>query len=57
MYCNSKNLLTKVWPLIETGQIKPIIHNTFTLDDAASAHRLMESSEHIGKIILTVLES
>ena len=41
-----------VWPLLEKGQFKPIIFKTFPLEKAAEAHRLMESSEHIGKIIL-----
>ncbi|MBC8269959.1 MAG: NAD(P)H-quinone oxidoreductase [Rhodospirillaceae bacterium] len=41
-----------VWPLIEDGKIEPFIHATFTLDEAAQAHALMESSEHIGKIVL-----
>ncbi|NNE21451.1 MAG: NAD(P)H-quinone oxidoreductase [Rhizobiales bacterium] len=44
----------KVWPLMADGKLKPIIHKTFPLKDAASAHALMESSEHIGKIILKV---
>jgi len=43
-----------VWPLLTTGKIKPIIHSTFALNDAALAHELMESSQHIGKIILEV---
>jgi len=43
-----------VWPLLESGAVKPIIHSTFPLRDAAGAHRLMESSAHIGKIVLTV---
>jgi NADPH:quinone reductase-like Zn-dependent oxidoreductase len=38
--------------LIETGQYKPILYKTFPLEEAAAAHRLMESSEHIGKIVL-----
>jgi putative PIG3 family NAD(P)H quinone oxidoreductase len=41
-----------VWPLIESGAVKPVIHATFPLRDAAGAHRLMESSAHIGKIVL-----
>jgi NADPH2:quinone reductase len=47
-------LLEKVWPLLASGTIRPIIHSTFALTDAAKAHQLMESSQHIGKIILTV---
>ncbi len=50
----AKNLLENVWPLLDYGQIKPIIHATFPLAEAAQAHALMESSQHIGKIILTV---
>lgn len=47
-------LLEHVWPLIEAGSIKPVVFKTFALTDAAAAHRLMESSQHIGKIVLTV---
>ena len=42
-----------VWPLVEAGAIKPVIHSTLPLADAAEAHRLMESSDHLGKILLT----
>jgi putative PIG3 family NAD(P)H quinone oxidoreductase len=41
-----------VWPLIESGAVRPIIDRILTLDDAAEAHRLMESSEHIGKVLM-----
>ncbi|QJQ00461.1 NAD(P)H-quinone oxidoreductase [Herbaspirillum rubrisubalbicans Os34] len=41
-----------VWPLIEAGQIKPVIHQRFPLEQAAQAHAMMESSAHIGKIML-----
>jgi NADPH2:quinone reductase len=41
-----------VWPLLESGAVKPIIHSTFPLRAAADAHRLLESSQHIGKIVL-----
>jgi NADPH2:quinone reductase len=44
----------KVWPLIEAGVVRPVIDRTFPLAEAADAHRLMESSRHIGKIVLTV---
>jgi putative PIG3 family NAD(P)H quinone oxidoreductase len=47
-------LRKEVWPLLENGKVKPLIYRTFPLGDAASAHRLMESSEHVGKIVLTV---
>lgn len=44
----------QVWPLIESGRVRPIIDSTFPLLDASDAHRRLESSEHIGKILLTV---
>ncbi len=47
-------LRQRVWPLIEAGQIKPVIVQTFPLEQAAQAHTLMESSTHVGKIMLTV---
>jgi len=47
-------LRREVWPLLESGAVKPVIFRTFPLRDAAAAHRLMESSDHIGKIVLTV---
>lgn len=43
----------RVWPLIEQGRIKPVIHSVFAAADAAQAHGLMESNQHIGKIMLT----
>jgi len=43
-----------VWPLIESGEVAPVVHATFPLDRAADAHRLIETSAHIGKIVLTV---
>lgn len=50
----ARQLYAKVWPLLAAGTIKPVIHSTFTLNDAALAHELMESGQHIGKIILQV---
>jgi NADPH2:quinone reductase len=50
----ARNLREKIWPLIESGRIKPEIYKTLPLAQAADAHRLMESSQHIGKIVLTV---
>jgi len=47
-------LRTHVWPLLEEGRCLPIVHATFPLDQASQAHQLMESSKHIGKIILEV---
>jgi NADPH2:quinone reductase len=46
-------LLREVWPLLERGAVGPMVFRTFPLDDAAGAHRLLESSEHVGKIVLT----
>ena len=43
-----------VWPLLDSGRVRPVIHKTFPLGRAADAHRLVESSEHIGKIVLVV---
>ena len=43
-----------VLPLLSSGQVQPIIDTTFPLHDAAAAHELMESSQHMGKIVLTV---
>lgn len=45
---------TKVWPIIQKGQFKPVIYQTFPLAEAAQAHGLMETSQHIGKIVLLV---
>ena len=45
-------LKAKVWPLLASGRIKPVLYKTFRLAEAAQAHALMESSEHIGKIVL-----
>ena len=50
----ARNLREKIWPLIEAGRIRPQLYRTFPLAQAAEAHRLMESSQHIGKIVLTV---
>jgi NADPH2:quinone reductase len=50
----ASKLREKIWPLIEAGKIKPEIYQTFPLAQAADAHRLMESSQHIGKIVLTL---
>jgi NADPH2:quinone reductase len=43
-----------VWPLLKAGRAKPVIHASFPLAQAAAAHALMESSQHIGKIVLTM---
>jgi NADPH2:quinone reductase len=47
-------LRREVWPHLEAGRIRPVIHSTFALSDAAGAHRLMDSGEHVGKIVLEV---
>ncbi len=49
----ARALESKVWPKLAQGSIKPVIHSTFPLEKAREAHELMESSDHIGKIILT----
>lgn len=43
-----------VWPLLESGDVRPVVHTRMPLADAAEAHRLLESSSHVGKIVLTV---
>ncbi len=50
----ARELQEKVWPLIKSGQVRPVMHSEFSLKDAAKAHALMESSSHIGKIVLKV---
>lgn len=47
-------LRERVWPLLESGKVKPVIHRVFPMAEAAAAHSLMESSTHIGKIMLEV---
>ena len=49
-------LRTHVWPLLNTGRVAPVMYQTFALDDAAAAHARIESSVHIGKIVLSVDE-
>ena len=49
----AQQLRQHVWPLIEAGSIKPVIHSVFPATEAAQAHTLMESNQHIGKIVLT----
>jgi NADPH2:quinone reductase len=48
------SLLERAWPLLEAGSCAPVIHGVFPLEQVADAHRLMESSAHIGKIVLTM---
>ena len=50
----ARALEEKVWPLVAAGKVSPLIHATFPLEQAADAHRLMESSAHLGKIVLTL---
>ena len=50
----ARALRARAWPLLEAGRVRPVIHATFPLERAADAHRLMESGEHIGKIMLTM---
>jgi putative PIG3 family NAD(P)H quinone oxidoreductase len=50
----ARDLQQHVWPLLEQGVVAPVIHETFPLEKASEAHRLMESSTHIGKIVLDV---
>ncbi|AVR97761.1 NAD(P)H-quinone oxidoreductase [Pseudoduganella armeniaca] len=52
----ARQLQEKVWPLFEQGRIKPVIYESFPLEQAAEAHALMESSTHVGKIMLQVIK-
>ena len=49
----AQSLLQRVWPLLEKGTVKPVIHSSFPAADAAAAHTLMEAGRHVGKIVLT----
>ena len=49
----ARALREQVWPLLEAGKVRPVIHSTFAAAEAAKAHALMESNQHIGKIVLT----
>lgn len=51
----AKQLLQRVWPMMAERKIKPVIHTVFPLEQAAAAHALMESSTHVGKIMLQVI--
>lgn len=53
----ARELRARVWPLFGEGKIKPVIYKVFPLEEAAAAHALMESSEHVGKIMLQVAEA
>ena len=52
----AQQLRTQVWPLLESGRIKPVIYKTFSLEQAADAHALMETSTHVVKIMLQVAQ-
>lgn len=47
-------LVEQVWPLLESGKLAPVIHDVIDFDQVAEGHRLMESSGHIGKIVMRV---
>ena len=50
----AENLRTEVWPMLDSGSIKPVMDSTYPLAEAAAAHARMEGSTHIGKIVLTI---
>jgi NADPH:quinone reductase len=52
----AEGLRREVWPLLDTGVVKPVIYATFPLREAGEAHRVMEKSEHVGKLVLTIDE-
>lgn len=49
----ARSLEQHVWPLLASGKIRPVVHTVFPAEEAAKAHSLMESSEHVGKIVLS----
>ena len=51
----ANSLRAKVWPLLEAGKLRPVIHTTLPLEKAAEAHRIMDADENIGKIVLSVV--
>jgi NADPH2:quinone reductase len=50
----ARSVEREAWPLFANGQIRPVVDSAFPLEQAAEAHRLMESSRHTGKIVLTM---
>ena len=52
--CDACFGMTTVWPLVERGDVHPVIDTTLPLDRAAEAHRRLEGSDHVGKVLLTV---
>lgn len=50
----ARALEARIWPLVEEGAIRPVVHAVFALEDAAEAHRLLETGAHVGKIVLQV---
>ncbi len=50
----AKNLIEKVWPLIESGMCKPTIHKVFNLSDVVKAHETLDNGDHIGKVVLSL---
>jgi NADPH:quinone reductase-like Zn-dependent oxidoreductase len=48
------SVVEHVWPLVAEGRVRPVVHGTMPLEEAAAAHELMESGDHTGKILLTV---
>ena len=52
----AQNLEQKIWPLLSSGKIRPIVYKTFDASEAVEAHKLMESSTHTGKIVLTFVQ-
>jgi NADPH2:quinone reductase len=49
----ARNLEKHIWPLLESGKIKPVIHSVFPAHEASKAHELMESGSLMGKVVLT----
>ncbi|MGH3951363.1 MAG: zinc-binding dehydrogenase, partial [Pseudonocardiaceae bacterium] len=43
-----------VWPLVEAGHVRPVVQTTLPLEEVAEAHRMVEASEHVGKVLMTL---
>jgi NADPH2:quinone reductase len=50
----AQSLKARVWPLLEAGKVRPVIHATFPLERACDAHAMMDAGDQVGKIVLTV---
>jgi NADPH:quinone reductase-like Zn-dependent oxidoreductase len=50
-----RTVVDSLWPLVADGKVKPVVHTTFPMNEVAEAHRLVDESSHIGKVLLTAI--